>query len=115
MPKLYYGRIDGSKRQLYGINLRPIEVDIFDEYKIKHLAPSSKRPFVAHLWHLMECDHTIAAWYDDRGKEHSLVVPGFHSHIDMAMIMHEDWKGIKPDATVFRWHDEYRVLRYYDD
>lgn len=112
MPQLYYGKLDGDKkRRLYGINLRPIEVSIFDYLKIKKLAPVSYPDDIAHLWHYRSRNQTIVAWNEDN-KERSLILVGLHFHEDAITIMREDFPLLVPSPILFRWANEQEAYLY---
>src|SRR3546814_7492137 len=83
---LFYGTVEGRKRSLYAANRRPIEVSIFDSFKIGDLAPymSLEHPSayaVANLWWLERKKHTAAAWHHkELGTEQVVFLPRQEEH-----------------------------------
>lgn len=105
MPTLFYGTPDGKKKpRLYSRDLRKIEVKIFDHFKIDTLGPDSGSPNLAVAWHVH--DHSALAWYDDRGIQQVLYLPGLLDQRNLLLQARENFPSQLPPALLFRISNE---------
>jgi len=114
MPELFYGTLpEGTKRRLYrGTPLQQIESSLFDRWKIKKLAPRCRRPNLALLWWFRSAPHTALSWYDDRGKEQTILVPLNLPQTSVLPLSRELFGDLIPSAIVFRVLNERRPYLY---
>lgn len=132
MPLLFYGRLQhGDKRRLYSADLRLIESSVFDNYKIKHLAPYHDRPDLANLWYLVDRNHTAVSWNEcrlditqHRGilanetqdlMEQTIFIPQLIGHRETLEIIRSEFPDyLVPGAIVFRFNNQDGAYTYDD-
>jgi hypothetical protein len=113
MPLLFYGKLPGSKRRLYAPSLRPIESSVFNSFKVKHLAPLSRKKFVANYWWFEERKHTALSWFlHEEAHEHTVFIPGLHGQFEALAIARREFGVLIPSPTVFRVNNEHRPYLY---
>lgn len=132
MPLLFYGRIESKKRQLYSPDLRPLESSVFDNYKIKHLAPYHPLPALANLWWLEDRKHTAISWNESRIditlhmgivanedrehlKEQTIFIPGLIGWMEALEVARSEFPDhLVPGAICFRFNNQDGAYRYHD-
>lgn len=132
MPLLFYGRLEhGEPRQLYSKDLRPIKSAVFDNYKVKHLAPYHQSSDLANLWWFEDRNHTAVSWNEcriditlHRGivanettkfKEQTVFIPQLIGHMEALEIMRTEFPDhLIPGAIVFRFNNQDGAYRYHD-
>lgn len=132
MPLLFYGRLEhADKRVLYSKELRPIESSVFDNYKVRGLAPYPARPDLANLWHFVDRNHTAVSWWEcridihqDRGdtlnetlrpKEQTIFIPQLIDQMDALEIIRTEFPDyLVPGAVVFRFNNQDGAYLYHD-
>jgi hypothetical protein len=132
MPLLFYGRIEHfNDRRLYSKDLRPIESQVFDSFKINALAPYHRQADLANLWWFVGRNHTAVSWNEcriditkPRGilenelqtlKEQTIFIPGFIDHIEALQIIRTEFPDyLVPGAIVFRFNNQEEAYRYRD-
>lgn len=132
MPLLFYGRLQhGGKRRLYSPDLRPIESSVFDNYKVKHLAPFHRRPDLANLWHFVDRKHTAVSWNECRLDitqhrgitanetvdfiEQTIFIPQLVDQKEALAIMRSEFPDyLVPGAIVFRFNNQDGAYLYHD-
>lgn len=132
MPLLFYGRLHHEeKRRLYSKDLVPIETSIFDNYKVKSLAPYHKRSDLANLWHFTDRNHTAVAWNEcrldirqHRGiianetldfMEQTIFMPQLVDHMQALEIIRTEFPDyLVPGAIVFRFNNQDGAYLYDD-
>lgn len=132
MPLIFYGRLEhGEPRQLYSKDLRPIESSVFDNYKVKHLAPYRPLPDLANLWWFEDRNHTAVSWNEcriditqhrgilanetTRLKEQTIFIPQLIGQMEALEIMRTEFPDhLVPGAIVFRFNNQDGAYRYHD-
>lgn len=132
MPLLFYGRLEhGGKRRLYSKDLAPIESSVFDNYKVKHLAPYPERTDLANLWHMVDRNHTAVSWGECRLDltqhrgiianetrdliEQTIFIPKFVEWMEALEIMRTEFPDyLVPGAIVFRFNNQDGAYLYHD-
>lgn len=132
MPLLFYGRLEhGQPRELYSKDLRPIESSVFDNYRVKHLAPYHQRSDLANLWWFEDRNHTAVSWNEcriditkHRGilanettkfKEQTIFIPQLIGWMEALEIMRSEFPDhLVPGAIVFRFNNQDGAYRYHD-
>jgi hypothetical protein len=111
LPLLFHGTLGELKKpRLYAANLRPIETDVFDSFKIPDLAPRSKLPLVALFWYIR--GHSVFAWHDHRGIEQSVFVPQILKQPEMFMVCRSEFATVMPPSLTFRISNDYEPYSY---
>lgn len=132
MPLLFYGRIEHfNERRLYSKDLKPIESEVFDNFKVKALAPYHKRSDLANLWHFVDRNHTAVSWNEcridirqHRGivanetldfKEQTIFIPQLIDQMQALEIMRTEFPDfLVPGAIVFRFNNQDGAYIYDD-
>ena len=118
MPLLFYGRLNGGRRKLYDPRLREIETSVFDNWKIRHLAPHSETKDLrdlANFWWFRNRNHCAISWHDSRKemKEQSVFIPQLLSPLEALHIARTEFPGdLVPSPLVFRWNNENEIYYY---
>lgn len=106
MPALLFARLEGdTHRKLYNEQLVPFKSSIFDQYKVKDLAPYSKRHHIANFWWMRinpRHPHSVLAWHDEEGHEVSVLLPGEMRWQDTLTLARDLFKPVIPSAVSFR-------------
>ena len=105
MPYLYYGSHgkEDSPR-LYSKDMGLIKTDLFDQFKIDELAPLRSSPNLALIWHLK--GHTALAWWNDRGYQQAVFIPGELDERHAIFAARETWPNKIPGPLLFRIENE---------
>jgi hypothetical protein len=132
MPLLFYGRLHhDEKRRLYSKDLAPIETSVFDNYKVKSLAPYHKRSDLANLWHFVDRNHTAVSWNEcrlditqHRGiianettdfMEQTIFMPQLVDQMQALEIIRTEFPDyLVPGAIVFRFNNQDGAYLYDD-
>jgi hypothetical protein len=133
MPLLFYGRLHDGKRKLYSKDLREIETSVFDNFKVRHLAPYGERVReLANLWWFEDRKHTAVSWNESRMdlnlphgvpanesifnlREQTVFMPGLIRHIEALEIIRVTFpKWLVPSPLVLRFNNQDEVYTYHD-
>lgn len=129
MPLLFYGRLERGKRKLYSSDLRPIETNLFDNWKVKYLAPHPRTPDLANFWWFKTSKHSAISWHDSRDDiklphgiasnhsgrliEQTIFIPALLSQLDALEIIRTSFpRYLVPSPLMFRFNNENEVYQY---
>ena len=117
MPLLFYGPHDDTeKRRLFVPGMRPITTNVFDKFRIKHLAPIHKLRAVANFWWWRSKKHTMFSWHDLElsPKEFTILIPQLLDQRQALELARDEFPEVIPSSIIFRFAQDYHEALSYD-
>lgn len=115
MPDLFYGRYgEETKPRLYTPGMDRVVSEVFDNFKLRSLAPAHRKLHIANFWWWRRRKHTIIAWHDDSLKEAKVFIPTLLNQRQALEYARDLFAPVMPSAITFRFNQDYHEALLYD-